>query len=167
MKTTPSESIGFDTALGRCALEYSERGLRRIHLPGDRFKPGHPELVPPWVQNAVDAVVQHLGGGSCSYGRVKLDTGGLNEFSLRVYASLRKVKCGQTLSYGELARRIGRPGAARAVGRAVGANPWPLLVPCHRVLRADGGLGGFSAPGGLPTKRNLLAIEGIRLQDEY
>ncbi|MBW2701860.1 MAG: MGMT family protein [Deltaproteobacteria bacterium] len=166
MKTTPSESISFDTALGRCALEYSERGLGRIHLPGSRFKPGRPKHVPPWVQSAVEAVVQHLAGGSCRYGRVKLDTEGLSEFSLRVYSALRKVKRGQTVSYGELARRIGRPGAARAVGRAVGANPWPLLVPCHRVLRANGGLGGFSAPGGLSTKRKLLAIEGIRLQDE-
>ena len=162
MKNQPSENISFSTAFGRCALEYSGQGLRRIHLPGGRFRAGCPKTVPPWVQRTVDAIVQHLAGGPCRYGRVKLDTGRLSEFSQRVYAALHKVKPGQTVSYGELARRIGRPGAARAVGRALGANPWPLLVPCHRVLRADGGLGGFSVPGGLATKRKLLAIEGIR-----
>ena len=82
------------------------------------------------------------------------------EFNRRVYAVTRTVPPGETTSYGEVAARIGEPGAAQAVGRALGQNPFPIVVPCHRVVAADGRLTGFSAPGGIDTKRRMLEIEG-------
>jgi methylated-DNA-[protein]-cysteine S-methyltransferase len=91
---------------------------------------------------------------------VVLDERSLDEFQRRVYEATREVGPGQTATYGEIARAIGAPGAARAVGAALGSNPFPLIVPCHRVLAADGSLHGFSAPGGITTKRRLREIEG-------
>jgi methylated-DNA-[protein]-cysteine S-methyltransferase len=85
------------------------------------------------------------------------------EFHRRVYEVARTIGPGRTLSYGEIAARVGEPDAARAVGQALGRNPIPIIVPCHRVLAANGGTGGFSAPGGTATKLQLLAIEGARL----
>ena len=82
------------------------------------------------------------------------------EFNRRVFAVTRTVPPGETTSYGELAARIGEPGAAQAVGRALGQNPFPIVVPCHRVVAADGRLTGFSAPGGIDTKRRMLELEG-------
>jgi len=76
-----------------------------------------------------------------------------------VYAATREIAPGATASYGEIARAIGAPGEAREVGAALGANPFPIVVPCHRVLAADGALHGFSAPGGIATKRRMLEIE--------
>ena len=80
-------------------------------------------------------------------------------FDARVYAEALKLRPGETVTYGELARRAGAPGAARAVGQAMGHNPFAPIVPCHRVVAADGSLGGFSAAGGAATKQRLLAIE--------
>lgn len=91
--------------------------------------------------------------------RLPLDWSDATEFQRRVWSALREIPYGETLTYGDLARRIGWPGAARAVGGAVGANPIPLIVPCHRVV-AGGGLGGYSAPGGAAVKRRLLDFEG-------
>jgi methylated-DNA-[protein]-cysteine S-methyltransferase len=82
------------------------------------------------------------------------------EFNGRVYEAARAIPPGETLTYGEVAERIGERGAAQAVGKALGGNPFPIVVPCHRVLAADGTLRGFSAPGGIATKRRMLAIEG-------
>jgi methylated-DNA-[protein]-cysteine S-methyltransferase len=85
------------------------------------------------------------------------------EFQRRVWRALREIPYGQTVSYGELARRIGKPNASRAVGLANGANPLPIIVPCHRVIGADGSLTGFG--GGLPIKRTLLALEGAGAEE--
>jgi methylated-DNA-[protein]-cysteine S-methyltransferase len=82
------------------------------------------------------------------------------EFHRRVYDVARAIPPGETLSYGEVAARLGEPAAAQAVGRALGRNPFPIVVPCHRVVAANGALHGFSAPGGIETKRRMLAIEG-------
>ena len=89
-----------------------------------------------------------------------LDWGDHSPFQMKVWAVLRSIPYGRVRSYGWVARKIGKPGAARAVGAACGANPVPLLVPCHRVVAGDGSMGGFS--GGLPNKRRLLKLEGIR-----
>lgn len=88
-----------------------------------------------------------------------LELDGLPEFQRRVYEIARTIPPGSTLSYGELARRMGVPGAARAVGQALGKNPFPIVVPCHRVLAAGGKMGGFSAAGGVSTKARMLRIE--------
>jgi len=93
-----------------------------------------------------------------------LDLDDITEFHRRVFATARAIAPGNTITYGELARRLGTPGAARAVGQALGANPFPIVVPCHRIVAADGSLGGFSAPGGARTKRRMLQIEGAIAQ---
>jgi methylated-DNA-[protein]-cysteine S-methyltransferase len=90
-----------------------------------------------------------------------LDFEGLPAFNRRVYELARTIGPGATLTYGDIALRLGSPGTARAVGQALGQNPWPIVVPCHRVLAADGRMGGFSAPGGVATKRRMLEIEGV------
>ena len=96
---------------------------------------------------------------------IPLDLHGVSVFHQRVYEAARRIPLGQTSTYGALADVVGAPGGARAVGQAMGRNPVPLLVPCHRVLAADGGMGGFSAPGGVATKRRLLEIEGADLAE--
>ena len=96
-------------------------------------------------------------------GHVVLDLGDLPEFQREVYAVARSLPRGATMTYGEIAARVGVPGAAQAVGQAMGHNPFPIVVPCHRVVAAGGGNGGFSAPGGVDTKLRLLAIEGATL----
>jgi methylated-DNA-[protein]-cysteine S-methyltransferase len=90
---------------------------------------------------------------------VVLDSRHVDDFSRQVYAATRRILSGQTASYGEIAAAIGRPTAAREVGAALGSNPFPIIVPCHRVLAASGALHGFSAPGGIVTKRRMLEIE--------
>src|SRR5690606_32768312 len=101
------------------------------------------------------------GGRRVRFDDLPLDYGGASEFQRAVYEALKSTAPGETLSYGELAARAGRPGAARAVGRAMATNPLPIVVPCHRVLGAGGAIGGFSSPGGTATKAQLLAREGV------
>ena len=129
-----------------------------------RFPHALDSTPPPFVAHAIDAIVSLLEGHASDLTGVPLDfDDAIPEFHRRVYDVTRAIKPGTTLSYGEIASRIGEPDAARAVGQALGRNPIPIIVPCHRVLAADGKTGGFSAPGGTATKLQLLAIEGARL----
>jgi methylated-DNA-[protein]-cysteine S-methyltransferase len=166
----------FDTAIGRCGIAWGPRGVRAVRLPegsDDRLRaslqracPGAREADPPAaVRDAISAIRALLGGEARDLLDVGLDLEGVPAFNARVYAALRLVLPGSTVTYGELARRVGEPGAARAVGQAMGENPCPIVVPCHRVLAAAG-RGGFSAPGGVDTKLRLLAIEGGLRQGE-
>ena len=161
----------FDTALGRCAVAWGPRGLAAVELPGAdegatrrgirRALPGARESSPPPdVQRAIEAIAGLLDGEADDLASVVLDMEGLPEFHRRVYDVARAIPPGATLTYGEVADRVGERGAAQAVGQALGANPFPIVVPCHRVLAAGGALRGFSAPGGIDTKRRMLAIEG-------
>jgi methylated-DNA-[protein]-cysteine S-methyltransferase len=118
---------------------------------------------PPEIQRAVDAIVSHLDGEPTDLSFIPLDLDGVPDFHRRVYEVARTIPPGSTLSYGEIATRLGDPGSARAVGQALGRNPFVLVVPCHRVLAARGKTGGFSAHGGTATKLTLLAIEGAQL----
>jgi methylated-DNA-[protein]-cysteine S-methyltransferase len=119
---------------------------------------------PPFVAHAIDGIVALLKGEARDLTDIALDFDDtVPEFHRRVYDVTRTIKPGTTLSYGEVAVRVGEPGASRAVGQALGRNPIPIIVPCHRVLAAKGGTGGFSAPGGTATKLQILAIEGARL----
>jgi O-6-methylguanine DNA methyltransferase len=128
-----------------------------------RRHPGAREtLPPPDVQRAIETIAAHLRGEAADFSGIGLDMNGLPEFHRRVYEVARAIPSGETLSYGEIAARLGEPSAAREVGRALGRNPFPIVVPCHRVLAAGGKTGGFSAPGGVATKLRLLAIEGAR-----
>ncbi|MDQ1741010.1 MAG: methylated-DNA-[protein]-cysteine S-methyltransferase, partial [Pseudonocardiales bacterium] len=97
---------------------------------------------------------------------VELDLSGVPAFHRSVYQLTRGIRPGSTLSYGAIATELGLPGAARAVGRALGHNPCPIIVPCHRVLAADGSMHGFSANGGVATKRRMLQLEGALPPDE-
>lgn len=165
----------FATALGQCGIAWGAGGIVQIVLPEPdeatlvaRLQaPGRtPARPPPAVRRAVRAIQQHLGGQLDSLAEIALDLTGLPPFTRRVYEAARLVGPGQTVSYGELARRAGSPRAARAVGQALAHNPLAVVVPCHRVLGQGGKLGGFSAAGGLLTKAQLLAIEGVTLGTE-
>jgi methylated-DNA-[protein]-cysteine S-methyltransferase len=154
----------FETAIGTCGVTWSEAGLTGVRLPrrrtliGDRRTDGSD--VPGAVRDAISSIVALLDGERLDLRDVVLDALSLDDFRRRVYGVTRQVGPGQTATYGEIARAIGAPGAARAVGSALGQNPYPIVVPCHRVLAADGSLHGFSAPGGITTKRRMLEIEG-------
>jgi O-6-methylguanine DNA methyltransferase len=161
MKTKPQSLLTrpLDTADGTFIAHYSPRGLAALEFPPSR-RPENVKAVPVtirrWHQITQTALRAVLAGRNPE-ALPPLDLSGGTAFQRQVWNQLRKLRSGETSSYGELARRIGKPGAARAVGGACGANPVPVLVPCHRVLASDGGLGGFS--GGLKWKRLLLARE--------
>jgi len=162
----------FDTAIGTCGIVWGEHGLTGVHLPKanpartraglERRFPGAVPTEPPAdVQAAVDGIVALLRGEKRDLREIALDLAGVPAFNRRVYELTRTIEPGSTLTYGDIARRLASPGTARTVGQALGQNPWPIVVPCHRVLAADGRMGGFSAPGGVSTKRRMLEIEGV------
>lgn len=169
--TAPGFTL-FDTAIGRCGIAWSEAGIVGTALPGasdeqvrrrfvERF-PGAAESPPPEALEPVIAgIVALMAGEKVDLSEAPLDMGATPPFHRRVYAVARKIPPGQTLTYGEIALAMGEPReAARAVGEAMGRNPFPILMPCHRVLGAGGRPGGFSAPGGVETKLKMLQIEG-------
>jgi methylated-DNA-[protein]-cysteine S-methyltransferase len=163
----------FDTPIGACGIAWGARGVVAVRLPEareietrarllERF-PDAREMPPPReVEIALNAIVALLRGEASDLSSVALDMERVPPFHRRVYAVARTIPPGATLSYGELAARLGAPGSARAVGQALGRNPFAIVVPCHRVLAAGGKLGGFSAKGGVATKLRLLSIEGAR-----
>jgi methylated-DNA-[protein]-cysteine S-methyltransferase len=155
--------VTFDTAIGTCGIAWSDAGITAVALPGSPMRglriedvPG----VPDAVRAAVAGIVALLAGERVDLRDVVLDESGLDPFRRAVFGAARAVGPGATTSYGEIARAVGAPDGARAVGAALGSNPYPVIVPCHRVLAADGALTGFSAPGGIETKRRMLRIEG-------
>ncbi len=165
----------FDTPLGPCALVWGENGLVGAYLPeADPAKtraricrrfPDAVEADPPRrVAEAIAAIGRLMRGEAEDFASVTLDMAAVPEFNRRVFALAQTIPPGETLTYGQVADRIGEPGQAQAVGQALGANPFPIIVPCHRVVAAGGKLHGFSAPGGLETKRKLLALEGSSLK---
>jgi methylated-DNA-[protein]-cysteine S-methyltransferase len=117
---------------------------------------------PPFVREAITAIRRLLSGERTDLSFIDVDLGEAAEFERRVYAAARAIPPGETMTYGELAERIGAPGGGQAVGQALGRNPCPIIVPCHRILAADGKSGGFSAPGGADTKLKMLDIENAR-----
>jgi methylated-DNA-[protein]-cysteine S-methyltransferase len=160
----------FDTAIGCCGIAWGPRGILGVQLPErsvtatrarlvQRFPRATEASPPPDVQQAVDSIVALLGGEPGDLTRVQLDMHGIPPFHRRVYEVARTIPAGSTLSYGEIAAQIGEPGSAQRVGVALGKNPFAIIVPCHRVLAAEGRIGGFSANGGIATKRRMLAIE--------
>lgn len=161
----------FDTPIGVCAVVWKAGALTGVQLPEatavatrarvTRRFPGAVESAPSAeARQAIGGIVALLSGKSTDLSGVPLDMDGVPAFHRQVYDLARTIPPGATLSYGDIATRLGRPGGARAVGQALGRNPFAIVVPCHRVLAAGGGMGGFSAGGGVSTKRLLLAIEG-------
>jgi methylated-DNA-[protein]-cysteine S-methyltransferase len=161
----------FETAIGWAGVAWGERGLIGVHLPErevERARRGllkrFPSVVegaaPPDIQRTIAAIGDLLRGEKADLSDAPLEIGRVPEFNARVYEIARAIPPGETLTYGEIAVKLGDRLLARDVGQALGQNPWPIVVPCHRVTAAGGKLGGFSAPGGAATKLKLLAIEG-------
>ena len=161
----------FDTELGTCGIAWGADGIVGVQLPESdpaatrtrmqrRFPALHESEAPLAVATAIEGVQRLLRGEPADFNAVCLDMSGVPEFHQRAYALALGLGRGETTTYGEMARRLGEPGAARAVGQAMGSNPFAPIVPCHRVLAAGGHSGGFSAAGGAITKLRMLAIEG-------
>jgi len=160
----------FDTPIGPCGIAWGERGVVGVQLPEGReldtrarllreFPNAREASPPPEVRRAITGIVALLGGEASDLSGIVLDMDRVPPFHRRVYIAARRIAPGATMSYGELATRLGERGAARAVGQALGRNPFAIVVPCHRVLAANGKVGGFSANGGITTKLRLLSIE--------
>jgi methylated-DNA-[protein]-cysteine S-methyltransferase len=160
----------FDTAVGRCAVAWSERGILGVQLPESsehqtlarmlkRFPRARETQPTADIQSAIDGIAALLRGEPSDLPAIALDLAGVPVFNRRVYEVARTIPPGATLTYGDIAARLGTPGSARAVGQALGRNPFPIIVPCHRVVAAGGKIGGFSAKGGTATKLRLLSLE--------
>jgi len=173
MMTSDLSFCLFDTAIGCCGIVWNSRGIAGVALPEKtekamrgrlrRRSPAAVEAAPPEnVQRIVGDIVRLLGGETIDLSHVALDSSDLPEFNRRVYDVARAIPVGSTLSYGEIAERLGDRSLAREVAQALSQNPFPLIVPCHRVLAAGGKMGGFSGPGGVRTKLRLLSIEGAQ-----
>jgi methylated-DNA-[protein]-cysteine S-methyltransferase len=167
----------FPTPIGACALAWNARGIAGVWLPEQdeaalrqriaRRLPLRLEQAPtPAMQQAAARITALLHGGDDDLRDLVLDLSAIPVFHQRVYDAARHIPPGRTLTYLEVALQLGEPGAARAVGQALGRNPFPIVVPCHRVLAAGRKAGGFSAPGGVFTKYRLLEIEGAFRQGE-
>jgi methylated-DNA-[protein]-cysteine S-methyltransferase len=173
--TMPSHYCLFDTAIGACGVAWSELGLTRLQLPeSDRGATESrlrtraamaSQAAPAEIDELIANIQAYMTGVRVDFTAVAIDLTEVEPFEQKVYAAARAIPFGQTLSYGELARQIGLPGAARAVGQALGRNPVPIIIPCHRILAKGHRIGGFSAPGGALTKERLLALEGVHLDD--
>jgi methylated-DNA-[protein]-cysteine S-methyltransferase len=161
----------FDTAIGRCGIVWGERGINAVQLPmgnedktRNRIRQRYDDIVeappPAEVQHAIDGMVELLAGKPNDLRDVALDLGGVPEFNRGVYDIARSIPPGKTMTYGDIAKKLGGVELSRDVGQALGRNPCPIVVPCHRVLAAGGKPGGFSANGGVVTKLKMLAIEG-------
>ena len=161
----------FDTAIGHCGIAWGARGINAVQTPMGseektrrRIHQRYADVVeappPAHVQGAIDGMVELLAGKPRDLGAVVLDLDGVPEFNRGVYEIARTIPPGKTLTYGDIARKLGGVELSRDVGQALGHNPCPIVVPCHRVLAAGGKPGGFSANGGVATKLKMLAIEG-------
>lgn len=161
----------FDTPIGSCGLIWSAEGIVGLQLPESaaegtrtrvrrRWSEARETPPPPAVQRVIDRVQALLKGEAVEFGDIPLDLGTVPEFHRRVYEIARTIPPGRTMTYGEIARRLDTPHESREVGQALGRNPIAIIVPCHRVLGAEGKMGGFSATGGVATKRRILEIEG-------
>lgn len=162
----------FETAIGGCAIVWSAAGIVGLQLPEGsdaaarrRLRRRFPGLEPatrppPAIVAAIARIAAFLDGAGDDFASLALDESGVGGFERAVYRAARSIPAGSTATYGAIAAGLGDPRQARAVGQALGRNPWPIVVPCHRVTGADGRIGGFSAPGGRATKLKLLEIEG-------
>jgi methylated-DNA-[protein]-cysteine S-methyltransferase len=158
-------TVTFDTELGRCGVRWSDAGITGVLLPSPRLE-GTPiedgAFVPAFVRQAIDGMQAVMAGEARDLRDIPVDHHDVEDFRRAVYEETRRTPPGTTRSYGEIAKAMGldRPDGARDVGAALARNPTPIVVPCHRVVAADGRLHGFSAPGGLATKRRMLELEG-------
>jgi len=161
----------FDTTVGRCGIAWGHAGIVGVHLPEAREietrrrmlrqYPDARELrPPPEVEMAVEGIVALLRGQGAEFADITLDMRGIPPFNRRVYDFTRAIPRGETLTFADVAKRLGASGASHAVGQAIVRNPFTILVPCHRVLPSAGEADGFCANGGVVSKRRLLSLEG-------
>ncbi len=157
----------FNTGMGWMGILASARGLRQVTLPCPSAREARQLLgrsidcasqSPHPFRELVERFTLYFGGNRVNF-TDKLDFAAATAFQREVWETARLIPYGETGSYRWIAEKMNKPGAARAVGQALGRNPLPIIVPCHRVLASDGRLGGFS--GGLDMKRNLLRLEGL------
>ena len=163
----------FPTAVGPCGIAWRGDAVVATHLPDARPEDtarrlaartgGREGAPPPAIRDAIATIAALLRGEGADLDAVLVDMEGVDPFAARVYAAARAVPPGATTTYGAIAAGLGDRHLARAVGRALGRNPLPILVPCHRVLGAGGRLTGFSAAGGVALKLRMLAAEGARV----
>jgi methylated-DNA-[protein]-cysteine S-methyltransferase len=167
----------FDSAIGRCALVWRgglvvgaalpEASDERARASLARRFPGAAEAEPPpFAAAAIARIVDLLAGAKSDLADIELDLSRASDFERNVWQAARRIPCGKVRRYGDIAREIGAPRAAQAVGVALGRNPVPIIIPCHRVLGSEGKSGGFSAAGGVDTKFRILQIEGARRPGE-
>lgn len=161
----------FDTVIGWAGIAWADNGLTGAHLPEREAEivrrsflkkfPGAAEAAPPApLAEVVKCIRALMRGEKADLSDAPIDLARVPDFNAKVYEITRRIPAGQTLTYGDIAIQLGDRLLARDVGAALGKNPWPIIVPCHRVTAAGGKLGGFSARGGAQTKLKLLAIEG-------
>ena len=171
--------ILFDTVLGRCGLAWGKRGVLAASFADENDDKTRARLLrraqgaqeaatpPAGVETAIADIQALFQGEPRNFADAQLDLEDLPEFDCTVYDLTLKIKPGETKTYGELARSLGDVSLSRRVGQALGRNPIPIIVPCHRVVGADGAMTGFSAPGGTVSKRKLLKIEGALAPDLF
>lgn len=174
IQSTNSHLI-LETALGFVALAWDEQGLSRLALPEEtrgraerhaakwRSVP-HTADPPDFVVRAVELITRYAAGETVDFSTLPFSLDGIGQFDRDIYRAALTLAQGETTTYGELAEKSGHPGMARETGAALGRNPLPLLIPCHRITAANGKLGGFSAPGGAATKQRLLRHEGVEIE---
>jgi len=168
----------FETPLGWMGIAWSDRGVTRVLTPqrdredcqrrlmrldGGQTMAVESIALPQAITDAVALLTRYAAGETIDFSPVKIDLEGIETFRLDIYDAARRLKFGETVTYGQLAAAAGHPGEARDTGQALGSNPVPIVVPCHRILAAGGKIGGFSAPGGSRTKEKLLALEGVQV----
>ncbi len=161
----------FETPLGLCAIVWDARGILGTQLPETgrgaatrrlqrRFPEAHNGPPPPAIAGAMARIAAALGGEKDDFADLALDWRTVSAFDRAVYQEARAISAGRTSTYGAIATALGDARDSRRVGQALGRNPWPIIVPCHRVTGTGGWMGGFSAPGGRSTKLKLLELEG-------
>lgn len=166
----------FETALGFMALAWSDAGLTRVCLPEKTYAAAERRLrrlagasdagdrnPPSWISALIADIRRYAEGADVDFSDVPVDLTGVDDFRRDIYAAARKLHHGETTTYGGLAEKAGRKGLFRETGAALGANPIPLVIPCHRILAAGGKIGGFSATGGSNMKEKMLVLEGVRV----
>lgn len=175
----PHSHFCFETALGWIGIAWSSEGVARVVTPvrdrqscetrlvrlcGGQSLPVDEAGLSGEVAATVDLLRRYASGETVDFSPVKVDLSGIEPFRLAIYDAARKLHFGEITTYGQLADRAGYPGEARDTGQALGSNPVPIVVPCHRIVAAGGKIGGFSAPGGSHTKEKLLALEGVKVR---
>lgn len=174
---TPTGHAVIETAMGFVGIAWSETGLtrlslfqrdraaveRRLEKLGAAGNDRQQGPTPAWVTMLICDIKAYADGEAIDFSGVPVDLRGVDDFQQAIYGAARQLAFGETTTYGELAKRAGHAGLPRETGQALGANPVPLVIPCHRILAAGGKIGGFSAPGGSTTKEKMLALEGVRV----